>query len=140
PSLVHRAVYELDRRDARGPEPGLPGPVPVRERVREEGPALVRGLHGEVDVHLVEPLPDLPEVVDDLAVQPLPLDILLADGLDDFLGLLLELRIKGFEPVAAAVGPALRLALLRCHGHGPIPSAAYRLARLWLLCGLLGEN
>src|SRR2546427_3523297 len=139
PALVHRTVHELDRRDARGPEPGLPGPVPVREGVREERPALVRGLHREVDVHLVEPLPDLPEIVDDLAVQALPLDVLLADGLDDLLGLLLELRIEGLQPVAAAGGPALRLALRRCHGHGPIPSVAYRLARFWALGGLLKE-
>jgi hypothetical protein len=56
PTLVHRAVEELDRLDRRGIEARPPMPIPVREGVREHAPVRVRGFEREVHVDLVEPM------------------------------------------------------------------------------------
>src|SRR5207249_8144268 len=98
-ALVHRAVEELDRLDRGGVESWPPVPVAVRKRVREHAPVRVRRLEGEVHVDLVEPLPDLPEVLDQGLVELEPCDVLFSDVLDDFPGLLLELRVQGGEPI-----------------------------------------
>src|SRR5437899_7732904 len=113
-ALVHRSVEQLNRLDSCGIEARPPMPISVRERVREDRPVRVRRLEGEVDVDLVEPLPDLPEVLDQGLVEFQAGDVLFPDILDDFLRLLLQFRVQGGEPI-------IPLGLLRRHGQVPSP-------------------
>ncbi len=82
-------------------EPGAPVPLAVGEGVVEHGEAVVARVQRESDVDLVEPLPDLEEVLDQGLVQlHFPAD-LLPDVCRDLVGPLLEFNVQGIEPVLA---------------------------------------